>query len=123
MKIGILGGGQLGRMFALAGYPLGLQFKFYDPDTTCCAKALGPTTHAEFNDIEALIQFVQDVDIVTYENENIPVETLQLLNEHKPIRPTIEAIRLFQDRWLEKNFIKELGIPTAEFLLYRLSMK
>lgn len=117
MRIGILGGGQLGKMFALAGYPLGLHFAFYDPDKTCCSKELAPTTHAEFNDIDALIEFVKTVDIVTYENENIPVETLQRLNEYKPIRPTIEAIRIFQDRWLEKNFIKELNIPTADFML------
>jgi 5-(carboxyamino)imidazole ribonucleotide synthase len=117
VRIGIIGGGQLGRMFALAGYPLGLHFAFYDPDTNCCSKELAPTTHAEFNDIDSLIQFVKNVDVVTYENENIPIETLKLLNEHKPIRPTIEAIRLLQDRWLEKNFIQDLNIPTAEFLL------
>jgi 5-(carboxyamino)imidazole ribonucleotide synthase len=117
VRIGIIGGGQLGRMFALAGYPLGLHFAFYDPDKNCCSQELAPTTHAEFNDIDSLMAFAKNVDIVTYENENIPVETLQRLNEHKPIRPTIEAIRIFQDRWLEKNFIQDLHIPTAEFFL------
>jgi 5-(carboxyamino)imidazole ribonucleotide synthase len=117
MRIGILGGGQLGRMLALAGYQLGLEFAFYDPDKNCCSKELAPTTHAEFSDIDALIRFANSVDILTYENENIPIDTLKILNTHKPINPTIEAIRLFQDRWLEKNFIKELQIPTADFLL------
>jgi 5-(carboxyamino)imidazole ribonucleotide synthase len=117
VRIGILGGGQLGRMLALAGYPLGLEFAFYDPDKNCCSKELAPTTHAEFNDSDALIRFANSVDILTYENENIPIETLKIVNAHKPINPTIDAIRLFQDRWLEKNFIKELRIPTADFLL------
>jgi 5-(carboxyamino)imidazole ribonucleotide synthase len=117
MRIGILGGGQLGRMLALAGYPLGLEFAFYDPDKNCCSKELAPTTHAEFDDSDALLRFANSVDILTYENENIPIETLKIVDATKPINPTIEAIRLFQDRWLEKNFIKELQIPTADFLL------
>jgi 5-(carboxyamino)imidazole ribonucleotide synthase len=117
VRIGILGGGQLGRMLALAGYPLGLKFAFYDPDQNCCSKELAPTTHAEFDNIDSLLRFANSVDILTYENENIPIETLKIINSHKTINPSIEAIRLFQDRWLEKNFIKDLQIPTADFLL------
>ena len=81
MRIGILGGGQLGKMLALSGYPLGLSFSFYDPDTTCCARELAPTMHAAFNDPVALEQFANSVDIITYENENISLDALQLLEK------------------------------------------
>ncbi|MEO8401822.1 MAG: 5-(carboxyamino)imidazole ribonucleotide synthase [Gammaproteobacteria bacterium] len=116
MKIGVLGGGQLGRMLALAGYNLGLSFCIYDPDPSCCSKELAPTIHAEFNDLEKLIQFANQVDIITYENENIPYQTLMSLIQYKKIYPGIEAVRICQDRLLEKDFLKKLAIPTTDYL-------
>lgn len=114
MRIGILGGGQLGRMLALAGYPLGLEFAFYDPDKTCCSRELAPTTHADFNDLNSLLKFSDQVDLLTYENENLPVEILQHLT--KTIHPNLKAIEICQDRLLEKSFVNDLGIPTAAFV-------
>src|SRR5579871_3457864 len=103
MRIGILGGGQLGKMLALAGYPLGIRFYFYDPDETCCAKELAPTLHAAFNDKKALASFASQVDLITYENENIPVDTIEYLQQFKTVAPSLTAIRITQDRLLEKE--------------------
>lgn len=114
MRIGILGGGQLGKMMALAGYPLGLSFHFYDPDANCCSKELGQFTEASYSDETALKKFADSVDIITYENENIPLQTVELLKDK--LFPSIEAIKITQDRLLEKEFIQKLGIPTTPFL-------
>src|SRR5690242_858760 len=103
MKIGILGGGQLGKMLALSGYPLGFNFHFYDPDVNCCSRELGQFTNAAYTDDDALKAFAQSVDIITYENENIPLATVQLLQQEKQLFPSIDAIRITQDRLLEKE--------------------
>lgn len=116
MRIGILGGGQLGKMLALSGYPLGLSFHFYDPDTNCCAREIAPIFHADFSDQDALTKFANSVDIITYENENIPVTSMQWLQTIKPIFPSIKAIEITQDRLLEKKFLTQLNIPTTPFL-------
>jgi 5-(carboxyamino)imidazole ribonucleotide synthase len=116
MRIGILGGGQLGKMLALSGYPLGLAFSFYDPDTTCCARELAPTMHADFCDAAALQQFAKSVDIITYENENIPVDSLQLLEKIKPVFPGSHVIKIMQDRLLEKEWLEAQAILTTPYL-------
>ena len=116
MRIGILGGGQLGKMLALSGYPLGLSFHFYDPDMTCCAKEIAPTTHATLSDLAALKKFANAVDIITYENENIPVESIQFLQSLKPLFPSLEAVQVTQDRLLEKECLQRLNIPTTPFM-------
>lgn len=116
MRIGILGGGQLGKMLALSGYPLGLSFSFFDPDINCCSCELAPTMHASFTAQDALTQFAQSVDIITYENENIPVASIELLQQFKPIFPSVKAIEIAQDRLLEKECLQKLGIPTTPFL-------
>lgn len=116
MKIGILGGGQLARMLALAGYPLGLEFSFVDPAPDCCARHLGSTLHADYRHPAALTEWLQQVDIVTYENENIPVATAEWIAAHKPFYPAVAVLRCSQDRLLEKQLFQSLAIPTVAYI-------
>lgn len=115
MRIGILGGGQLSRMLALAGYPLGFEFTFLEPTADACARELGRFICAPYQDQNALRQFADQVDIITFENENIPVDTLTFLNEYKPVRPGIKALTTSQDRLFEKTLFRSLDIPCAPF--------
>ncbi len=115
MKVGILGAGQLGRMLALAGYPLGLEFVFYDRDPEACAGQVGKLVVGEFDDKEKLTTFAQQVDIVTVEFENIPMAALKHVAQYVPVYPNPDAINVAQDRFIEKQFFKSLGIPTPEF--------
>ena len=115
MKIGVLGGGQLGRMLALAGYPLGLEFVFYDQNPQACAGALGDLLVAEFDDYDSLTAFAQQVDLVTVEFENIPLAAMQHVARYAPVYPNPSAISAVQDRLQEKQMINSLGIPTAGF--------
>ncbi len=79
MKVGVIGGGQLGRMLALAGTPLGMQFTFLDPAVDACAAALGKHLHADYSSPEHLQQLAQSVDLVTFEFESVPAETVAYL--------------------------------------------
>lgn len=115
MKIGVLGGGQLGRMLALAGYPLGLQFRFYDlaPDAT--AGQLAELHTGSYSDWDALARFVDGLDVITYEFENVPVETARFLMGFAPVYPPPLALEVSQDRLHEKEFFRQLNIPTPDF--------
>lgn len=115
MRIGILGGGQLGRMLALAGYPLGLEFSFYEPNHECCVENLGTIFHASYQDESKLKAFAQNVDIITYESENIPYTAVQFLSQYKPVYPDVNIIKHCQNRLLEKNLFNELNVPTVNF--------
>lgn len=115
MKIGVIGGGQLGRMLALAGTPLGMQFVFQDPASDACAAALGSHICADYSDYDHLQQLAQQVDLVTFEFENVPAETVAFLSQLVPVYPGAEALRVARDRLLEKNLFKALGIPVAPF--------
>ncbi|HEU5014059.1 MAG TPA: 5-(carboxyamino)imidazole ribonucleotide synthase [Roseiflexaceae bacterium] len=116
MHIGILGGGQLGRMLALAGYPLGARFRCLDPAPN------GPMSHTaeqivgNYDDADALRRFAEGLDVVTYEFENVPVETARRLARHVPVYPPPEALEAAQDRLVEKQFFQGLGIPTPPFM-------
>ena len=114
--IGILGAGQLGRMLALAGYPLGLAFHFYDPALNSPAGQLAPHTVANFDDQAALQRFAAGVDLVTYEFENVPVEAVRLLAQTVPVFPPPQALEAAQDRLAEKTLFRQLGIPTPQFV-------
>lgn len=114
-KIGILGGGQLARMMALAGYPLGFEFVFYDPSESACAGQLGELITADYHNEVALEEFCQKVDIVTIDFENVPVETLKFVQKKKPVFPSPEVLEIAQDRMHEKQFCRTNGVPTAEF--------
>lgn len=115
MKIGILGGGQLGRMLALAGYPLGLRFRALDPSPDAPAGDLAALVVADYSNQEALGEFAADVDVMTYEFENVPVESVRFLAERLPIYPPAKALEVSQDRLTEKSFFQSLGIPTPPF--------
>lgn len=114
-KIGILGGGQLARMLALSGYPLGFEFVFFDPIADACAGQVGELICADYHNEVALKEFCQKVDIVTLDFENVPVETLRLVQKEKPVFPSPEVLEIAQDRLLEKQFCHTYGIPTTDF--------
>jgi len=115
MTIGVLGGGQLGRMLALAGYPLGLRTELYDPSLDACAGQVAPLVSAPYDDWDALARFAEGKACITYEFENVPLETAQFLEKRIPVRPTPRALEIFQDRLLEKQFLNAVGIPTPTF--------
>jgi 5-(carboxyamino)imidazole ribonucleotide synthase len=101
-------------MLALAGYPLGLQFRFYD-SSEGPASHLAHTQVGAFDDLEALERFAEGLDLVTYEFENVPVEAARFLAELLPVYPPPRALEVSQDRLSEKQFVQQLGIPTAPF--------
>jgi 5-(carboxyamino)imidazole ribonucleotide synthase len=117
MKVGILGAGQLARMIALAGYPLGLDFIFLDPSADACANKLGEHLHGDYSDPALLAELAERADVVTYEFENVPADVAKFLAEHTKVYPPAKALEVAQDRWVEKNFFLELGIPTPQFAL------
>ncbi len=114
--IGILGGGQLGRMLALAAAQLGYRCHIYDPDADAPAKQVsaGATT-AAYNDEAALAAFAASVDVATYEFENIPVESVRLLGEKISVLPGPQALEVAQDRVAEKDFVRAAGGHTAPY--------
>lgn len=114
--IGMLGGGQLGRMAALAAANLGYKVHVLTPERDSpAAQVSAATTIADYADRAALEAFAASVDVVTYEFENVPVEAAELLAEKVPVRPGAEALRVAQDRLREKEFAANLGIGTAPF--------
>jgi 5-(carboxyamino)imidazole ribonucleotide synthase len=115
MRIGILGGGQLGRMLALRGYPLGLRFRFFDRAPDAPAAELGESVTADFTDFNALAIFARDLDLVTYEFENVPVAAAEFLAQRLPVFPAPRALAIAQDRVEEKRFFQSLDIPVAEY--------
>lgn len=115
MNIGILGGGQLGRMLALAGIPLGLRFRVLDPGADVPAAVVAEHVRGEYDDFQALYRFCQGLDVVTYEFENVPVETARWLAERVPVYPPPVALDIGQERIAEKTFFARLGIDVPRF--------
>jgi 5-(carboxyamino)imidazole ribonucleotide synthase len=113
--IGILGGGQLGRMLAVAAGRLGLRTRVFDPDPAAPAGQIAPLTSAPYDDIAALQAFAASVDVITYEFENIPAAALDALQALRPIHPNRRALATSQDRIVEKTFLNGLGLQTAPF--------
>ncbi|HWE73689.1 MAG TPA: 5-(carboxyamino)imidazole ribonucleotide synthase [Stellaceae bacterium] len=114
--IGILGGGQLGRMTALAASALGYRCHVYDPIKDGPAKQVTSlSTTAEYEDKRALDRFAKAVDVVTFEFENVPGDTAEFLAERKPVRPGPSALRIAQDRIKEKDFLRSIGVGTAPY--------
>jgi len=115
VTIGILGGGQLGYMLALAGYPLGLHFRFLDPSPEAPVGRIATRITAQFTDRAALKKFAAGLELVTYEFENVPVEAARFLAERVPVLPPPAALEAAQDRLNEKHLFQKLGIATTEF--------
>ncbi len=116
MTVGILGGGQLGRMLVLAGYPLGLRFRVLDTYADAPAGEMADLTVGKsFADPEALEPFIADLALVTYEFENVPVDTACFIDARVPVFPPPEALEVSQDRLAEKVFFRSLDIPTPNF--------
>jgi 5-(carboxyamino)imidazole ribonucleotide synthase len=114
--IGILGGGQLARMLALAAAPLGLRCHVYSPDRDSCAfDVVHANTCASYDDEAALGRFAGAVDVVTYEFENVPAKTAAFLAKRKPVLPDPQVLETTQDRLIEKEFLNGLKIATAPF--------
>jgi 5-(carboxyamino)imidazole ribonucleotide synthase len=114
--IGILGGGQLGRMLAMAAARLGLRCQVFSPDPESPAfDVVLNATCAEYADVEALELFAADVDVITYEFENVPAAAAMILAARRPVLPDRQILETTQDRLVEKDFVKRLGIGTADY--------
>lgn len=114
--IGILGGGQLGRMLALAAARLGLHCHIYSPEKDSGAFEVAKArTCAAYEDEAALAKFAAAVDVITYEFENIPARAAEVLGKRKPVHPNPKVLETTQDRLVEKNFISALKIPVAPY--------
>lgn len=114
--IGILGGGQLGRMLSLAASRLGMRTHIFCPDPDSPAFEVTPhKTVAAYDDVAALAAFADAVDVITYEFENVPAATAEFLAARKPLRPGANALAVSQDRLAEKGFLASKNIPVAPY--------
>lgn len=113
--VGILGGGQLARMLALSGAPLGLRFLVLDTTADACAAQFAPSLQADYRDLGALAEFAARVDVATFDFENVPAESAQWLAERVPVFPNPRALAVAQDRLAEKTLFRELGIAVPDF--------
>jgi 5-(carboxyamino)imidazole ribonucleotide synthase len=114
--IGIVGGGQLGRMLAMAAARLGLRCRVFSPDPDSPAfDVVMDATCAEYADVEALELFAADVDVITYEFENVPAGSAMVLAARRPLLPDRNVLETTQDRLAEKDFVRQLGIGTADY--------
>ena len=111
--IGILGGGQLGRMLAMAAARLGMRAHVLDPAEAPVAAEVARFTRADWGDAEAIGRFAAGCDVVTYEFENVPAEALDAVEPHAPVRPGRRALEVSQDRLHEKRFLEGLGLSVA----------
>ncbi len=113
--VGILGGGQLARMLALSGAPLGLRFRVLDTVADACAGQFAPLIVGDYRDKLALAEFASQVDVATFDFENVPAESAQWLSDRVPVFPNPRALSIAQDRLVEKTLFRELGIPVPDF--------
>jgi 5-(carboxyamino)imidazole ribonucleotide synthase len=117
--IGILGGGQLGRMTALAAARLGYRCIVYSPEEHAIGGDVAGHVRGAYDDAAALARFAGQVDVITYEFENVPEATVAQCQRHKPVRPGVKPIHLAQHRLREKEFFRTLGIDTAPYQAIR----
>ncbi len=113
--VGILGGGQLARMMALAGAPLGLRFLVLDSATDACAGQFAPMVVGDYTDHVALAEFASRIDVATFDFENVPAESARWLTDRVPVFPMPRALAVAQDRLAEKTLFRELDIPVPPF--------
>ena len=114
-RIGVLGGGQLARMLALAGAPLGAKFLMLDTDAGACGGQVAALMQADYRDLDALGRFAAEVDLVTFDFENVPADSAAWLAERVPVFPSPRALAVAQDRMAEKTLFRQLGIGTPAF--------
>jgi 5-(carboxyamino)imidazole ribonucleotide synthase len=115
--LGVLGGGQLGRMFAFAARRMGYRVHTFSPgDSTPTGQIADVEVTASYEDLDALRAFARQVDVVTFEFENVPIEAIDALEEHAPVRPSGVALHTAQQRAREKTFLADRGIPTVPFM-------
>jgi len=115
--LGILGGGQLGRMSALAAANLGISVVIFTPEENSPASLVAAhTIVADYSDEHALTEFSKIVDVISYEFENIPIETIRFLQKLKPVYPDEKLLEVSQDRLSEKNFLGSIKIPTGRYV-------
>ncbi len=114
--IGVLGGGQLGRMFAQAAQAMGYRVHVYEPQANCPAGAVAnKEVNASYEDLRALKDFAREVDVITYEFENIPSEPLAAIAPLVPLHPRAEVLHICQNRQREKAWLRANGIPHVKF--------
>jgi len=113
--VGILGGGQLARMLALSGAPLGLRLLVMDTEADACAGQFAPLLVGDYRDEAALTEFAERVDVATFDFENVPAASAEWLATRVPVFPNPRALAIAQDRLAEKTLFRELGIPVPEF--------
>ncbi len=113
--VGILGGGQLARMLALSGAPLGLRFLVMDTAPDACAGQFAPLLVGDYRDEAALAEFAAKVDVATFDFENVPAESAEWLSRRVPVFPNPGALAVAQDRLVEKTLFRDLGIPVGAF--------
>lgn len=113
--VGILGGGQLARMMALAGAPLGLRFLIMDNVDDACAGQFAPMVVGDYTDESALAEFASKVDVATFDFENVPAASAEWLSARVPVFPSPRALAVSQDRLAEKTLFREIGIPVPDF--------
>ncbi|MGH7292382.1 MAG: 5-(carboxyamino)imidazole ribonucleotide synthase, partial [Myxococcota bacterium] len=114
--VSVLGGGQLGRMLALAGQPLGIEFRFLDPSPEATAGTLAPLVVGELGDLARIDEVAQGATVVTYEWEGVPADGARAAAKHAPVRPDARALDVAQDRLVEKETFQRLGIGVAPFV-------
>ena len=117
MRVGIIGAGQLGRMLALAGYRLGIRSIFLDPDADSSGGQVGPVLVGAIDDATQIRELAAQVDAVTFDIENVPVETLEAASSATPICPPPAALAVAQDRLSEKQLFEAIGIATAPYVV------
>ena len=114
--IGIIGGGQLARMLATAAAELGFEVNIYCPDRDCpAAQVANKTVLGNYDDNEKLVAFAKNINVLTYEFENIDTKALEELEKVVDIRPSVKALKISQDRYTEKTYLNSLGIKTTKF--------
>ena len=116
-KIGILGGGQLGRMLALSSSTIEVDVKVIDESPKCSAAKVTETANIKYSDLDSIKKYFSDVDVVTYEFENIPQSLLENLAKDKPVYPPLNALYISRHRAREKEFVTSLGIRTPKFIV------
>lgn len=115
LKLGILGGGQLGRMLAMAAAPLGIRCRVFEPESQPPAAIVAEVIRGRYDDVRALETFAQGLDAVTFEFENVPPMALDAVSSCAPVWPPPSALQIAQDRLKEKQFFRQLGVRTADF--------